>query len=166
MKGMSTRPEEVARRKERFVQAYAETGDATAAALACGYSQSNAHQQGAIFLRDPTLSVRARELRAAKAKEQGDDFVRQQAKLRFAADGAIKALEEIAGGPEADAEGKINLKWANGAQARVMAAVAILDRAGHKPVERVEQRVEFTDVQRELAEIDWEAQVRRVHAVQ
>lgn len=148
------------------MRAYAETGDATAAAVAAGYSARTAKQQAARLLTDADLLARARELRATKAKEQGDDFVRQQAKLRFAADGAIKALEEIAGGAAVDAEGKTNLKWSNGAQARVMAAVAILDRAGHKPVERVEQRVEFTDVQRELAEIDWEAQVRRVHAVQ
>ena len=42
----------------------------------------------------------------------------------------------------------------------VLAAVAILDRAGHKPIERIEQQVAWADVSRELAGIDT-AQVLR-----
>ena len=38
--------------------------------------------------------------------------------------------------------------------ARVQAAIAILDRAGHKPVERIETAVAWADVSRELEDID------------
>lgn len=87
-------------------------------------------------------------LRARKAREQHvhatqDAFRRQQQALRDAADGAIKALIEIAEMPPRA-----------GAQARVLAAVAILDRAGHKPVERIEQQIAWADVSRELAGVD------------
>lgn len=160
MKGMSTRPEEVARRKERFVRVYAETGNAAAAAVAAGYSVRRAKAQGQYLLAtDRDLAARARELRNAKAKEQGDDFVRQQAKLRFAADDAIDAIAEIAAckWPK-DADKRV------GAQARVLAAIAILDRAGHKPVERIEQRIEYSEVERELAGVDAEIQAQRALA--
>jgi hypothetical protein len=46
----------------------------------------------------------------------------------------------------------------------VLAAIAILDRAGHKPVERIEQRIEYSEVERELAGVDAEIQAQRALA--
>ena len=77
------------------------------------------------------------------------DFQRQQAALCAAADGAIGTLVQVAANPPR-----------TGAQAMVLAAVAILDRAGHQPVQRIEQQIAWADVSRELAGIDT-AQVLR-----
>ena len=71
------------------------------------------------------------------------DFQRQQAALCAAADRAIATLVQVASNPPR-----------SGAQAMVLAAVAILDRAGHKPVERIEQQIAWADVTRELRDID------------
>ena len=61
----------------------------------------------------------------------------------MAADDAIRTLVEIsAAAPRV------------GAIARVQAAVAILDRAGHKPIERVEQHIAWADITAELQGVD------------
>ncbi len=93
-------------------------------------------------------------MREARAKEQQDDFARQQAALKGAADGAIKTLREVAAAAPRDDEGKADRSYYLGAMARVQAAVAILDRAGHRPVERVEQQIAWQDVTRELEGVD------------
>ena len=77
-----------------------------------------------------------------------DDFARQQAALREAGDAAIEALVAVAQNPKASP------------MARVQAAIGILDRAGHKPVERIETAVQWEDVTRELAAIDVGAVLR------
>ena len=152
--GLSTGKAEIARRVELFVSAYAQHGDATAAAIAAGYSERGAAVQGAKFLTDPKIASRAREARDAVVNAQKDTFQRQQDALKAACDGAITALIDLTHGnlPEGDmGRGKV------GAQALVLAATAILDRAGHKPIERVQQEVAWADVSRELADMDVEA---------
>ena len=153
-RGQSTRPEEVQRRRDRFCAAFAEHGDASAAAVAAGYGATNADRQGRDLLSDPRVGPRARAMREARAKEQQDDFARQQAALKGAADGAIKTLREVAAAAPRDDEGKADRSYYLGAMARVQAAIAILDRAGHKPVERVEQQIAWQDVTRELEGVD------------
>ena len=153
--GLSTGKAEIARRVGLFVSAYAQHGDATAAAIAAGYSERGAAVQGAKFLTDPKIASRAREARDAVVNAQKDTFQRQQDALKAASDGAIAALIGITQGklPAGDALGKGKV----GAQALVLAATAILDRAGHKPIERVQQEVAWADVSRELADMDVEA---------
>ena len=100
-------------------------------------------------MREPATGARAREARQQHVERTQDAFARQQRALREAADAAIATLVEIsAAAPR------------TGALARVTAAVAILDRSGHKPVERIEQQIAWADVTRELAGIDT-AQVLR-----
>ena len=153
--GLSTGKAEIARRVGLFVSAYAQHGDATAAAIAAGYSERNAHNVGMRFLSDAETGSRAREARDAVVHAQQDAFKRQQDALKAACDGAITALIDLTHGklPGGDALGKGKV----GAQALVLAATAILDRAGHKPIERVQQEVAWADVSRELADMDVEA---------
>ena len=154
MRGQSTSPAEVQRRRDRFCAAYAETGDATAAAIAAGFAPKNADVQASRLMRDAGIGPRARAMREARAKEQADDFARQQAALRMAADGAISTLVDVAAAAPRLQDGKPDRAHHLGAMARVQAAVAILDRAGHKPVEQVEQRVAWADISREMTGID------------
>ena len=153
--GLSTSKAEVARRIDLFIAAYAQTGDASSAAIAAGYSERNSRNIGTRFLTDPDVESRAREARDAVVNAQQDAFRRQQDALKAACDGAITALIDLTHGklPGGDALGKGKV----GAQALVLAATAILDRAGHKPIERVQQEVAWADVSRELADLDVEA---------
>jgi hypothetical protein len=86
--------------------------------------------------------------------EQADTFKRQQNALKMEADAAIRTLAEIVRGPPRDADGNADKSWSHGLIARVQAATALLDRAGHKPVERVQQEIAWADVGRELAGVD------------
>lgn len=148
----SPRRSEVLERRNTFVAAFAQTGNATAAAIAAGYSESTAHTHGDRFLRDGETGRRAREARDAFLKQTRADFEQQQAMLRNESFDAIKALAEVAQGKMPEG-GNTRV----GAQARVLAAVAILDRAGHKPIERVQQEVAWADVTREMDGVDVEA---------
>lgn len=140
--GRSTSAREVAHRHDLFVHAYGETGDATAAAIAAGYAPKRADVQGGRLLRDARVGPRARAEREKRIQEQQDDFSRQQAALKFAADGAIATLQDVAARPPSDGtDQKAVRAYYIGAMARVQAAIAILDRAGHKPVERIEADV-------------------------
>ena len=101
------------------------------------------------MMHEAETGARAREARQQHVLRTQDAFSRQQAALRAAADDAIRVLAEIA-----------QCAPRVGAIARVQAAVAILDRAGHKPIERVEQQVAWADVTRELSAIDTAAVLR------
>ena len=151
---ISSSRREVEHRRELFIAAYAATGNATAAAVAAGFSEKTAGTQGDALLHEPATGLRAREARRLHVQDTLGDFARQQAALRAAADGAIAALAEIVQAAPRDAQGKPDRTYHLGAIARVQAAVAILDRAGHKPVERIEAAVQWEDVSRELAEVD------------
>ena len=146
---ISSSQREVAQRRELFIAAFAETGNGSAAAIAAGYAPKNADVTAARLLRDPRISPRAREARERHVLRTQDAFSRQQAALCAAADDAIRTLVQVASNPPR-----------TGAQAMVLAAVAILDRAGHQPVQRIDQQIAWADVSRELAGIDT-AQVLR-----
>ena len=75
---------------------------------------------------DTDICARASESRAAFLADQEDDKKRQRRMLVEAADDAIRALQSVVRGGEASGRGAV---------ARVSAATAILDRAGHKPVD-------------------------------
>ena len=148
---LSTNPVEVERRRVLFVEAYATTGNGEAAALAAGYAESQARGQAAQFMSDPALSTRARASREKWVAAQSDAYQRQAKALVDASDDAIAALQKIVTATD---------ERTNGMQARVQAAVAILDRAGHKPVERVEQTTRWEDVTRELSGVDAQSVLR------
>ncbi len=146
---ISSSQREVQHRRQLFVAAFAETGNATAAAIAAGYTEKNAGAQGDRMMHEAATGPRAREARQQHVLRTQDAFTRQQRALCEAADAAIRTLVEIsAAAPRV------------GALARVQAAVAILDRAGHKPIERIEQQVAWADVTRELVGIDTAAVLR------
>ena len=108
-------------RQEMFALEYARTGNASKAAREAGYSLPGAAQQGYVLLRNPNVLARVSELQAEWHAEQ-------VAAIRDHVAPAIETLAEISRG---DAP-------ASGAQARVMAACALLDRAGFQPIQKVE----------------------------
>ena len=146
---ISSSRREVEHRRDLFIRAFAETGNSTSAAIAAGLAEKNADVTGDRLLREPATGARAREARQQHVQHTQDAFSRQQAALCAAADDAIRTLVRVAANPPRV-----------GAQAMVLAAVAILDRAGHKPVERIEQQVAWADVTRELDGIDTAAVLR------
>ena len=151
-------PEERAERVNLFVFTYGQTGNATASAIAAGYSEKNARKQGRMMLRDANIASRARAERDKVVNATKDAFAAQLDRLKHEADTAIDALGEIMRGPQRGADGKpVDPKWYVGAQARAQAAMIVLDRAGHKPIERVQQEIAWSDVSRELADMDVEA---------
>lgn len=115
---------EAARRAEAFVSAYARTGNATQAAIDAGYSAKSAMQQGSRLLRNAEIYAKATQARAEFLAEQEDNKKRQRKMLEAQADDAILALGKVVRG-----------EIPRGAVAIVSAATAILDRAGHKPVD-------------------------------
>ena len=146
---ISSSRREVEHRRELFIAAYASSGNASAAAVSAGYSPNGAPAEGARLLRDVRIGPRAREARQQYVESTMSDFQRQQRALCEAADASIATLVQVAANPPRV-----------GAQAMVLAAVAILDRAGHKPVERIESAVAWADVSRELDAIDTAAVLR------
>ena len=108
-------------RQEMFAVEYARTGNASNAARVAGYSLPGAAQQGHALLRNPNVLARVSEL-------QAEWHAQQIAAIRDHVAPAIQTLAEISRG---DAP-------ASGAQARVMAACALLDRAGFQPIQKVE----------------------------
>ena len=123
-KGKGAATAEAKRRVEAFIAAYARTGNATQAAVEAGYSAKSAKQQGSRLMTDAAICARSAEARSAYLAEQEDDKKRQRKMLVDAADDAIRALRSVVQG-----------SVARGAVAMVSAATAILDRAGHKPVD-------------------------------
>jgi phage terminase small subunit len=132
--GGSARNTEAARRATAFIAAYGRTGNATQSAKEAGYSERSARKQGSRLMTDADICARARAARESFLAGQQDAKERQSKALVNAADDAISTLRAIVNGTS---DGK-------GLVAKVTAAVAILDRAGHKPVEKVEQKVELT----------------------
>jgi phage terminase small subunit len=115
---------ETQRRIAAFAAAYGRTGNATQAAIDAGYSVKTARTQGSALLTKPDIfdlcsKARAEYLAACENVKQ-----RQRKMLEAAADDAIAALQTVV-------QGKVS----RGAVAMVSAATAILDRAGHKPVD-------------------------------
>ena len=105
---------------EKFAVEYARLGNASEAARVAGYSVKTAGQQGWALLKNPQILARIQEL-------QADWHSEQVAALKTHISPAIKALGGIVKGG-----GK------HGDQAVVLAATALLDRAGFKPIDKSE----------------------------
>ncbi|MGC9129134.1 MAG: terminase small subunit [Acidithiobacillus sp.] len=105
-------------RQERFAVEYARTGNASEAARSAGYSARSAGQQGWMLLKNPQILARVSTEQAAMVAEQR---ARLSALANAALDSLAATLDEAS----------------PGSMARVKACELILDRAGHKPVERV-----------------------------
>lgn len=152
---LSTRASEVAHRKRLFLTAYATSGNAEAASVAAGYDEKHARAHADFLKTDSEFWARACAEREKFVKNTEDAHERQVKALISASDDAIKTLEEIHKGAPKDAAGHALLGWYKGAQARVQAAVAILDRAGHKPVERVEATVSWEQALHDITDVNF-----------
>ncbi len=105
---------------EKFAVEYARLGNASEAARIAGYAKNSAGIHGHHLLKNPKILARVRELQAEWHEQQV-----QAIKAHVAP--AINALGSIVANG-----GK------NGAQAQVLAACALLDRAGFKPIDKAE----------------------------
>ena len=103
-------------KQEAFIESYCQTGNATKAAIQAGYSQATAKQQGHV-------------LKNKFAKE-----IEQRIK-KMVQDSVPAALNQIS----------ILAQTATSEQVRLNASKDILDRAGLKPADRVEQRISHDD---------------------
>ena len=141
---LSPHPDEVARRAELFIEAYSATGNSEGSAVVAGYSPGRSAREAAQkFLAQPDIGSRAREGRDSFVGAQAAEFARQAARIRVYAADAIEALRDVA----------LNSK---SHMARVSAALGLADRAGHKPVERVETELNDKRTTRELPDADLE----------
>ncbi len=147
---MSLTPEQIAKRAA-LVDAYARVGTLDGAARQVGIPERTAQRWMAP---GGGLVARAREAREKWLAAQADDFERQSKALIREADGAIATLADVAKAAPRTEDGKPDRAHHLGALARVQAAIAILDRAGHKPVERVESTMRWEDARRDLERID------------
>ena len=103
-------------KQEAFIESYCQTGNATKAALQAGYSEAGAKQQGHV-------------LKKKFAKE-----IEQRIK-KMVQDSVPAALNQIS----------ILAQTATSEQVRLNASKDILDRAGMKPADRVEQKISHDD---------------------
>jgi len=103
-------------KQEAFIESYCQTGNATKAAIQAGYSQATAKQQGHV-------------LKNKFAKE-----IEQRIK-KMVQDAVPAAVSQIS----------ILAQTATSEQVRLNAAKDILDRAGLKPADRIEQRISHED---------------------
>jgi phage terminase small subunit len=112
-------------RQDKFIDIYSKTGNATQSAIEAGYSQKTAKQKGY-------------ELKNLLRKEINEQT---QKVLADHVPSSIKWLSELAETSESDS-------------VRLGAIKDLLDRAGLKPVERIEQttveRMSDEEIQREL----------------
>ncbi len=104
-------------RQERFCFEYAGCLNATTAAIEAGYAPTSAYSQGFDLLKKPEIQSRITQLLDERRAEQQRQFIN-------ANDQAIAALLDVVNNPRC------------AAQARVSAAVAILDRGGHSVVNK------------------------------
>lgn len=132
---------ETERRRDQFVIVYAATGNATAAAVAAGYSVKSARQQGAVLMADPSLAAYARDAREAFLADRRKALEDAMSSLVEGAPEAIKSLRNLADKAKSE-------------MARVNAATAILLYAGLKPPERVESKNEHTFTAPDSNEVD------------
>jgi len=120
-------------RQERFAIAYAHTGNATQAAVEAGYKPSRARQTGDELVSNSDIAARV-EIEKARINEQLDARLIERMEIqrrRFIEESDL-ALDALHG---TMAEAQPN------SPARVMAAIAILDRAGHGVAQKIEANV-------------------------
>jgi|TARA_R110000824_G_scaffold401529_1_gene612792 phage terminase small subunit len=103
-------------KQESFIEAYCQTGNATKAAIQAGYSETTSKQQGHV-------------LKNKFAKE-----IEQRIK-KMVQDAVPAAVSQIS----------ILAQTATSEQVRLNASKDILDRAGLKPADRIEQRISHDD---------------------
>ena len=112
-------------RQDKFIDIYSKTGNATQSAIEAGYSEKTAKQKGY-------------ELKNLLRKEINEQT---QKELAEQVPSSIKWLSELAETSESDS-------------VRLGAIKDLLDRAGLKPVERIEQttveKMSDEEIQREL----------------
>lgn len=125
-------------RQELFAFEYAACLNATEAALRAGYSENSAYAQGHALLKNVEIQARITALLDERRAEQQRQFIN-------ANDQAIAALLDVVNNPRC------------AAQARVSAAVAILDRGGHSVVNKSLIKGEIT-----YAELTHEQRIERV----
>lgn len=107
-------------KQKKFVENYLKTFNATKSAKNAGYSEKTAAEQGYRLLRNVQIAEAINE-------ELGEIYEKQKKVLIRAADSAINALIDTV------ENGK--------GLARVQAANSVLDRAGHKPIDKVQADV-------------------------
>lgn len=127
---------QLTKRQMEFVKHYALSLNATEAAKKAGYSEKTAYSIGSENLKKPEIQKAIKEELDAVHDLQKKAFIR-------ASDQAIKALIDV-------------VKNGKGLS-KVQAANSILDRAGHKPVERVQADVTSHDAISELPKDKQEA---------
>lgn len=119
-------------RQRRFVNAYVTTMNASKAAIEAGYSEKTSRSIGQRLLTYVDIQL-------AIDEELSKIYNRQKRTLMRAADSAINAL--------------IDTVQNGRGLARVNAANSILDRSGHKPVDKVESTVD-ANVKGEMSIVD------------
>ncbi len=108
--------------QERFALEYARVSNGALAARLAGYSERSARQQAHKLLTSDDVLARVKQL-------QIEWHEQQVAAIRSLVSPAIEALGEI-----------VATGGGRGAQARVLAACSLLDRAGFKPLDRIEAK--------------------------
>ena len=123
-------------KQEAFIESYCQTGNATKAAIQAGYSQATSKQQGHV-------------LKNKFAKE-----IEQRIK-KMVQDAVPAAVSQIS----------ILAQTATSEQVRLNAAKDILDRAGLKPADRIEQRISHDDKSMDELKRELEALTRTTETV-
>jgi phage terminase small subunit len=93
-------------RQRRFVAAYVELGVATRAAIAAGYSEKTAYQQGHMLLKNPEIAAAVDELQANLANAMGLTRQRVLAMHEQVFDLAVAASQLTAANRAAELIGK------------------------------------------------------------
>jgi phage terminase small subunit len=121
---VNTLSNELNERQLQFVINYVDSGHGTNSAINAGYSEKSAYSTASDLLRNPKIA-------SAIEKEREDRKKAIQHKLSKYAEDAVKILYELAGKSDSDS-------------VRLQAAKDIMDRAGHKPVDKVENKNEHS----------------------
>jgi phage terminase small subunit len=103
-------------KQESFIESYCQTGNATKAAVQAGYSEATAKQQGHVLKN--------------KFKREIEDRIKKM--VQDSVPAAMSQISQLA-------------QTATSEQVRLAASRDILDRAGLKPPERVEQKISHED---------------------
>jgi phage terminase small subunit len=109
-------------RQIQFAENYLTLNNGTQAAIKAGYSQAGAHVQASVLLKNPKIQ----DYMEARRKERQDYVHGQLAKY---AEKVVNELFAIAMNSDSDA-------------VRMQAIKDIMDRAGYKPVDKVDNRTE------------------------
>lgn len=115
---------ELNERQQQFVINYVDSGHGTNSAISAGYSKTSAYSTASDLLRNPKIAAAIEGEREARKKAI-------QNKLAKYAEDAVILLYDLAKSSDSDS-------------VRMQAIKDILDRAGHKPVDKVENKNEHS----------------------